>query len=245
MTLTLSHIKKTFNGFTALDDVTLTAPQNQTTVILGPSGSGKSTLLRCANLLEKPDSGTLTIDEESIGFPARLSAGQIRKIRALSSMVFQSFNLFPNLSVIDNITLGPVRVNGQSKQEAQDAAKSLLDKVGLADKADAYPLQLSGGQQQRVAIARALAMNPRYLLFDEPTSALDPELEHEVTKVMAALSAEDASLVVVTHNLRFARKTADKIVFLEHGNIRFDGPADAFFDSDDPRIRQFLSIYDD
>lgn len=245
MTLSLSHITKSFKGFTALKDVTLTASQNQTTVILGPSGSGKSTLLRCANLLEQPDSGQLTIDEESITFPTKLTTANIRKIRALSSMVFQNFNLFPNLTVIDNITLGPIRVNGESKEQARKTAQSLLEKVGLDDKADSYPLQLSGGQQQRVAIARALAMNPRYLLFDEPTSALDPELEYEVTKVMAALSAEDASLVVVTHNLRFAKKTADRIVFLEHGSIRFDGSTDEFFNSDDARIQQFLSIYDD
>lgn len=245
MTLELKNIRKSFGDFVALHDVSIDVPEGETTVILGPSGSGKSTLLRCVNLLEQPDSGELNIDGSSVTFPAKLSTAAVRSIRAHSSMVFQGFNLFPNLTVLDNVTLGPIRVNHEAPERARETGVALLNKVGLGGKVDSYPLQLSGGQQQRVAIARALAMNPKYLLFDEPTSALDPELEHEVIKVMIELSKERVSLVVVTHNLGFARKTADEIIFLEHGVIRFSGATEEFFHSEDQRIRQFLSIYDD
>jgi L-cystine transport system ATP-binding protein len=240
--LTLEGVSKSFGDFTALHPVDLTLNSGETTVLLGPSGSGKSTLLRCIDLLEVPETGRLTIDDLSVDLSRTPSTKLVRQVRARSVMVFQSYNLFPHLTALENVTLSPVRVGGTPAAQAEVQGRELLDRVGLSDKADSYPAQLSGGQQQRVAIARALAVDPDYLLFDEPTSALDPELAAEVIRVMDSLAEEHRSLLVVTHNMHFARKAADRILFLEAGRIRFDGPPEDFFSSEDARIRQFLTI---
>lgn len=242
--LAIDNLQKSFGDVHVLDGVTLTFAEGETTVIIGPSGAGKSTLLRCLNVLEKPDGGRLIIGDTELQFPTELTRAQMREVRSHSSMVFQSYNLFPHLKVIDNVTLGPVKVLGMSTDEARSLAIELLARVGLEGKEQAYPSSLSGGQAQRVAIARALAMNPDFLLFDEPTSALDPELEREVLDVIARLRDQGRTQVVVTHNMRFARTLADRIIFLEGGSVRFDGCAEAFFTSTDERIRQFLDVYE-
>lgn len=240
----LDQITKRFGDFTALDGISADIRLNETTVILGPSGSGKSTLLRCMNLLEVPSSGSFEVGGRTLTFPHRPTRAEQLFVRRHSAMIFQSFNLFPHLRVIDNVTLGPV-AGGANREEARQRALHLLDRVGLSNKADAFPSALSGGQQQRVAIARALAMGPDYLLCDEPTSALDPELEAEVIAVLADLAREDNSMVVVTHNMGFARRTADRILFLAEGHIEYDGGPDAFFEAPTERIRRFLAIYAD
>ena len=238
----LTNIVKEFGHFTALKSIDLTIHKNQTTVVLGPSGSGKSTLLRCMNLLEIPSSGTMEVAGDKVSFPPTPSRAKQLAIRSHSAMVFQSFNLFPHLKALENVTLGP-RAAGMPAAEADELATALLGRVGLADKAGSYPTQLSGGQQQRVAIARALAMRPDYLLCDEPTSALDPELEVEVIEVLNSLANQNTSMVVVTHNMSFARRTADRIIFLADGQIAFDGEPGAFFDGPTERIQKFLAIY--
>ena len=233
--LRLENVNKTFGGNLALKDITTTFENNQTTVLVGPSGSGKSTMLRSLNLLEMPESGKYYFDDLELDFKKGISKKEILEVRRETEMVFQNYNLFPHLTVLKNIIEGPVHVLKEDKESATKRAYELLKKVGLADKADAYPQQLSGGQAQRVAIARSLAMNPRYILLDEPTSALDPELELEVLKVLLQLAKEKQSLIIVTHNLAFAQKVADKILFVE------DGPKDDFFNSDNQRIKNFLS----
>ena len=232
--LSVDSLSKSFGDTQVLKNISLDIPDGETTVILGPSGSGKSTLLRCLNLLETPQSGTLTIDDTQVDYSQKLTDAQVRDIRSRSAMVFQQFNLFPNYTALKNVALAPTLNGTLSAQQAQERARELLAKVGLADKVDSYPDALSGGQQQRVAIARALALEPSYLLFDEPTSALDPELEAEVIR----------SLVIVTHNMAFAKKVADRIVFLENGTLRYNGEPTGFFASDDERIRKFLTVYD-
>lgn len=240
--LVLRGIRKTFGPLVALDDVSLEIPRGRTTVLLGPSGSGKSTLLRSINLLERPDAGTLDFGDGPVTLGGRLTGRTVRAVRGRSTMVFQQFNLFPHLTALGNVTLAPVSTRGLPRAEAEELGRTLLAKVGLAAKADAYPDRLSGGQQQRVAIARALAMEPDVLLFDEPTSALDPELAAEVVEVLADLAQEDRTLVVVTHSLAFARRVADKVVFLEDGQVLLDGgPAD-FFESSDERLRRFREV---
>ena len=239
--LRLENVNKTFGGNLALKDITTTFENNQTTVLVGPSGSGKSTMLRSLNLLEMPESGKYYFDDLKLDFKKGLSKKEILEVRRETEMVFQNYNLFPHLTVLKNIIEGPVHVLKEDKESATKRAYELLKKVGLADKADAYPQQLSGGQAQRVAIARSLAMNPRYILLDEPTSALDPELELEVLKVLLQLAKEKQSLIIVTHNLAFAQKVADKILFVEDGQILFQGPKDDFFNSDNQRIKNFLS----
>lgn len=239
--LRLENVNKTFGGNLALKDITTTFENNQTTVLVGPSGSGKSTMLRSLNLLEMPESGKYYFDDLELDFKKGISKKEILEIRRETEMVFQNYNLFPHLTVLKNIIEGPVHVLKEDKESATKRAYELLKKVGLADKADAYPQQLSGGQAQRVAIARSLAMNPRYILLDEPTSALDPELELEVLKVLLQLAKEKQSLIIVTHNLAFAQKVADKILFVEDGQILFQGPKDDFFNSDNQRIKNFLS----
>lgn len=239
--LRLENVNKTFGGNLALKDITTTFENNQTTVLVGPSGSGKSTMLRSLNLLEMPESGKYYFDDLELDFKKGISKKEILEIRRETEMVFQNYNLFPHLTVLKNIIEGPVHVLKEDKESATKRAYELLEKVGLADKADAYPQQLSGGQAQRVAIARSLAMNPRYILLDEPTSALDPELELEVLKVLLQLAKEKQSLIIVTHNLAFAQKVADKILFVEDGQILFQGPKDDFFNSDNQRIKNFLS----
>ncbi|MDO5617964.1 amino acid ABC transporter ATP-binding protein [Kocuria sp.] len=241
--LELKNVSKTFGDNAVLSDVSLSIPDGQTTVILGPSGSGKSTLLRFMNLLEVPDTGSLTVNADSVSFGGRLSDSQIRSIRKHSAMVFQGYNLFPNQTVLGNVSLPPV-LNGKiSKDEARSRAQSYLDRVGMGNRLDEYPDNLSGGQQQRVAIARALAVEPDFLLFDEPTSALDPELAAGVTHVMVDLAQEGRSLVVVTHNIEFARTVAQRVIFLADGGIGFDGAPQDFFASDSERIQRYLSTY--
>ena len=239
--LRLENVNKTFGGNLALKDITTTFENNQTTVLVGPSGSGKSTMLRSLNLLEMPESGKYYFDDLELDFKKVISKKEILEVRRETEMVFQNYNLFPHLTVLKNIIEGPVHVLKEDKESATKRAYELLEKVGLADKADAYPQQLSGGQAQRVATARSLAMNPRYILLDEPTSALDPELELEVLKVLLQLAKEKQSLIIVTHNLAFAQKVADKILFVEDGQILFQGPKDDFFNSDNQRIKNFLS----
>lgn len=238
----IKHIQKSYGDFHALKDISLTFRTGETTVIVGPSGSGKSTLLRTLNLLEVPESGILKNGNLEVDFSSKISKETMMAIRKETAMVFQSFNLFPHLSVLENVIEGPLTVLKLSKTEATARAKNLLTKVGLADKLDHYPDQLSGGQQQRVAIARALAMEPDFVLFDEPTSALDPELEAEVLRVLKELASEKLSMIIVTHNLDFAREAADRMLFLEDGKVGFDGPTKDFFEStNDPRIARFIN----
>lgn len=238
----IKNIQKSYGDFHALKDISLTFKTGETTVIVGPSGSGKSTLLRTLNLLEVPESGILKNGDLEVDFSSKISKETMMAIRKETAMVFQSFNLFPHLSVLENVIEGPLTVLKLSKTEATARAKNLLTKVGLADKLDHYPDQLSGGQQQRVAIARALAMEPDFVLFDEPTSALDPELEAEVLRVLKELASEKLSMIIVTHNLDFAREAADRMLFLEDGKVGFDGPTKDFFESTtDPRIARFIN----
>lgn len=238
----IKNIQKSYGDFHALKDISLTFRTGETTVIVGPSGSGKSTLLRTLNLLEVPESGILKNGNLEVDFSSKISKETMMAIRKETAMVFQSFNLFPHLSVLENVIEGPITVLKLSKTEATARAKNLLTKVGLADKLDHYPDQLSGGQQQRVAIARALAMEPDFVLFDEPTSALDPELEAEVLRVLKELASEKLSMIIVTHNLDFAREAADRMLFLEDGKVGFDGPTKDFFESTtNPRIARFIN----
>ncbi|MAG04323.1 MAG: peptide ABC transporter ATP-binding protein [Acidimicrobiaceae bacterium] len=224
--ITLSGLTKTFDRtIHAVRDVDLHIDEGEVVVIVGPSGSGKSTILRCINLLEIPTGGTVLVD----GFELTDTATDIDHVRAEVGMVFQQFNLFPHLTVMENITLAQRKVRGRSRAEAQDMAVRQLTRVGIPEKADAYPRQLSGGQQQRVAIARSLAMEPRVMLFDEPTSALDPEMVKEVLDVMLELAAEGMTMVVVTHEMGFARAAADHLVFIDEGEIVESGPPEEIF----------------
>lgn len=239
--LRLKDVTKTFGTQTALKNITTEFKDHETTVLVGPSGSGKSTLLRSLNLLERPESGTYDCDGIELDFTKKITKKETLAVRQKTEMVFQDYNLFPHLTVLKNVMEGPVHVLKEDKQTAKKRALELLDKVGLKQKATAYPNQLSGGQAQRVAIARSLAMRPRYILLDEPTSALDPELELEVLKVLLELASEKQSLIIVTHNLEFARHVADKVLFIEDGQINFSGSKDDFFNSKDPRIKEFIS----
>ena len=242
--LELRDVSKSFGATPVLKDISLSLRDGETTVVLGPSGSGKSTLLRTMNLLEIPESGSLSINGDSVTFGGTLTRRQVSAIRRRSAMVFQGYNLFPHQSVRDNVAMPPVLNGKTDRATARARAEELLDKVGMAHRLDEYPDNLSGGQQQRVAIARALAVDPDYLLFDEPTSALDPELEAEVIKVMVELARERRSLVVVTHNIGFARRVADRIVFLADGGVGFDGTPEDFFASGNERIRRYLNVFD-
>ena len=242
--LELRDVSKSFGDTPVLKDISLSLRDGETTVVLGPSGSGKSTLLRTMNLLEIPESGSLSINGDSVTFGGTLTRKQVSAIRRRSAMVFQGYNLFPHQSVRDNVAVPPVLNGKTDRATARARAEELLDKVGMAHRLDEYPDNLSGGQQQRVAIARALAVEPDYLLFDEPTSALDPELEAEVIKVMVELARERRSLVVVTHNIGFARRVADRIVFLADGGVGFDGAPEDFFASGNERIRRYLNVFD-
>lgn len=241
MSVKMINLSKKFGKHVVLDNINIEIFDHQTTVIVGSSGSGKSTLLRCINLLEIPQIGELELDREHIRFGKNIPAKRLLPFRSHTGMVFQGFHLFPHLNVLQNIIEGPVHVLGVSRQDAIKKARGLLIKVGLSDKEDAYPNHLSGGQSQRVAIARALAMDPCFLLLDEPTSALDPELEAEVLKVITELSNEKKSMIIVTHNMAFARKVADRILFLDSGKIAFDGSAEEFFTSQNERIVKFIS----
>ena len=221
-----------------LDDISETIQEGEKVVIIGPSGSGKSTFLRCLNLLELPTSGTITFDGTVITNPKV----DIDAVRRQMGMVFQHFNLFPNMTIRKNITLAPVRTKLMSQQEADDTATALLRRVGLEDKADAYPAQLSGGQKQRIAIVRALAMKPKLMLFDEPTSALDPEMVGEVLEVMKQLAEEGMTMVVVTHEMGFAREVGSRVLFMDGGHIlEQNAPAEFFAHPQEPRTIEFLS----
>ena len=240
--LSVDSLSKSFGDTQVLKNISLDIPDGETTVILGPSGSGKSTLLRCLNLLETPQSGTLTIDDAQVDYSQKLTDAQVRDIRSRSAMVFQQFNLFPNYTALKNVALAPTLNGTLNAQQAQERARELLAKVGLADKVDSYPDALSGGQQQRVAIARALAMDPEIMLFDEPTSALDPELVGEVLQVMQDLAASGMTMAVVTHEIGFAREVADQVVFMDGGVIVEAGaPADVIDNPQEERTKEFFS----
>ena len=227
--------KKTIH---ALNGVDLEIKSGEVVVVIGPSGCGKSTFLRCLNLLETPTDGRILFEGNDITDPK----ADINKHRQKMGMVFQQFNLFPHMTVLKNMTLGPIKLLKQSKEEAEKRAMELLDKVGLADRANAYPSQLSGGQKQRVAIVRALAMNPEVMLFDEPTSALDPEMVGEVLDVMKDLARSGMTMVVVTHEMGFAREVGSRVLFFEDGKIGEDAPPEEFFNNPkSPRLKEFLS----
>lgn len=221
----MSDVQKYFDDFQALKDINLQIPSGQVVVVLGPSGSGKSTLCRTINRLEPIEQGTIEID----GVLLPEEGKDLAKLRADVGMVFQQFNLFPHLTIKDNVTLGPMKVRKMKKAAASERAMQLLERVGIANQSDKYPAQLSGGQQQRVAIARALAMNPKIMLFDEPTSALDPEMVNEVLDVMAGLAKDGMTMVVVTHEMGFARRAADRVLFMADGAIVEDSTPDDFF----------------
>ncbi|WP_262316509.1 amino acid ABC transporter ATP-binding protein [Lacticaseibacillus parakribbianus] len=239
--LTIENLNKDFGQGHGLKNVSVTFPEHQTTVIVGPSGSGKTTLLRHLDFLETADSGRYRFGDQDLDLSKPVTRQDVLAARRKLGIVFQSYNLFPHLSVLANIIEAPVHVLGQAKAAATATAERLLTQVGLADKAQAFPAQLSGGQQQRVAIARMIAMQPQYMLFDEPTSALDPELEVEVLKVIQQLAAAKNSLIIVTHNMAFAQGVADKIVFVEDGEIAYDGDPDQFFNHPNDRIAKFLA----
>jgi glutamate transport system ATP-binding protein len=234
----IDRVSKSFGDVRALRDVSLTVDAGEVVVVIGPSGSGKSTLCRCINRLEPVDSGTITID----GVPLPDEGRALARLRADIGMVFQSFNLFAHKSVLQNVTLGPRKVRKLSRAEARRRAMELLERVGIADKADRFPAELSGGQQQRAAIARALAMEPKLMLFDEPTSALDPEMIKEVLDVMVKLASEGTTMIVVTHEMGFARSAARRVVFMDEGRVVEVAPPERFFsEPESDRARDFLS----
>lgn len=234
----IENLSKRFGDVEAVRDVSLEVGRGEVVVIIGPSGSGKSTLLRCVNRLEVPDSGAIIID----GVELTQNEREINRIRAEVGMVFQQFNLFPHMTALENVTLGPIVVKAWSKDRAQALAHELLEKVGIPEKADSYPEQLSGGQQQRVAIARALAMEPKVMLFDEPTSALDPEMIKEVLDVMLDLADEGMTMLVVSHEMGFARAAAERIVFMDYGRIvEITTPEQLFTAPKHERTKRFLS----
>ncbi len=241
--LKLEHIDKRYTEHHALQDINVTFNPHETTVIVGPSGSGKSTLLRSLNLLERPDSGKYTIDDRTIDLSQPLTTETLLWVRHKTGMVFQQPRMFDHLTIMGNMIEAPVHVLKQSKAQETKHAHELLAAVDLDNTADRYPYQLSGGQTQRVAIARALAMAPDYLLLDEPTSALDPELEAQVLRVLNDLAHENQSMIIVTHNMDFARHAADRMLFLEDGKINFDGTPDEFFNNPTERINRFLNAF--
>ncbi len=234
----LDKVNKWFDQLHVLRDVDLVVQPGEVVVVVGPSGSGKSTLCRCINRLEAIDSGSIHLD----GQPLPAEGKELARVRAQVGMVFQSFNLFAHKTVLANVTLGPVKAKGVAKAEARERALALLERVGIADKAGRYPAELSGGQQQRAAIARALAMEPRLMLFDEPTSALDPEMIAEVLNVMVGLAAEGTTMIVVTHEMGFARSAAQRVVFMDDGRIVEAASPERFFSApESDRARDFLS----
>ena len=245
------HVGKHFGALKVLDDVSLAVRKSEVTCIIGPSGSGKSTLLRSLAFLEEYSEGEIYIEGELIGYVTdrsgrrmRAPQAEINRVRRNVGMVFQQFNLWPHMTAVENVAEALVRVRKLSKAEARKRALAMLDKVGLADRADNHPARLSGGQQQRVAIARALAMEPHIMLFDEPTSALDPELVGEVLQVMKNLANDGMTMVIVTHEMGFAAQVADTVVFIDHGKIEAQGsPEDVFHNAQQPRLKQFLQNY--
>lgn len=232
----IEGVAKFYGQFQALADINLSVEQGEVVVILGPSGSGKSTLIRCINLLEEYQQGDIRVADQRVESGPKLAG-----IRCEVGMVFQNFNLYPHMTVLANVALAPVRVRGMSRRDAQERARLLLEKVGMSAHAEKYPSQLSGGQQQRVAIARTMAMEPRVILFDEPTSALDPEMVGEVLDVMQNLARSGVTMVVVTHEMGFARKVADRVIFMENGRIiEQNNPHDFFTAPQEPRTQAFL-----
>ena len=235
----IDHLKKAFGDNEVLTDINQEVKKGEVVVIIGPSGSGKSTLLRCLNLLEMPTSGEIIFEGAAL---TSLNETKMNQLREKMGMVFQSFNLFPHMTVLENLKVAPIKVKGVAAEEAQATAIKLLEQVGLSDKADAYPASLSGGQQQRVAIARALAMNPDVMLFDEPTSALDPEMVGEVLSVMRELAEEKMTMVVVTHEMAFAKEVASRVLFIDEGKILEEAEPVTFFENPkSERLKSFLA----
>jgi polar amino acid transport system ATP-binding protein len=233
----IKDLHKTYGDLEVLKGVSMSVSKGEVLVIIGPSGTGKSTLLRCINLLTRPDSGQIWVDGDEVTAPDT----DINQIRTKVGMVFQDFNLFAHMTALENVMVGPTKVKKMPKDEARELALYELERVGLSDKAENYPGQLSGGQKQRVAIARALAMNPKVMLFDEPTSALDPELIGEVLEVMKDLAREHMTMLVVTHEMGFAKEVSNRIIFMEHGDIVEDGPPEQlFYNPQHPRTGEFL-----
>ena len=244
----IKNCKKSFNDLNVLNDISLSVEQGEVVAVIGPSGSGKSTLLRCATMLEKMDDGELIYLNESAvrsegGKSVYSPKAQLKKIQQYFGLVFQNFNLFPHYSVLRNVMDAPIHVQKRGRDEVKREAMALLEKMGLSDKADMYPCQLSGGQQQRVAIARALALNPKILFFDEPTSALDPELTQEVLKVIKSLADLKIAMVIVTHEMAFAKDISDRVIFMAGGVIVEEGSPEQVFASDNERTRAFLGKY--
>lgn len=235
--VTFEHVVKKFGHNTILDDISLNINKGEVVVVVGPSGSGKSTFLRCINALETIQGGDIRVGKLSV----RGKPSEVRELRREAGMVFQQFNLFPQLTALENVMFGPIHARGMSNKQAREKAIALLEKVGLAERMDHYPGELSGGQQQRVAIARALAVNPLLMLFDEPTSALDPELRHEVLKVMKDLAEEGMTMIVVTHEMDFARKVGSRLIFIDQGKIAHDGPpSELLSNPPSQRLKDFL-----
>jgi len=241
--ISVQSLFKQFGDLEVLKGIDLNVEQGKVVVVIGPSGSGKTTLLRCLNVLETPTSGKVEIDQQALDFTGKVSFNQIASFRRLTGMVFQSYNLFPHKTALQNVMEGPITVKKEAKAKVEERARRLLEKVGLGDKLDFYPFQLSGGQQQRVGIARALAMEPKVMLFDEPTSALDPELVGEVLRVMKELAQEGMTMVVVTHEMKFAKEVADEVIFMDDGKIVEKGnPAEIFENPKTDRTKQFLRM---
>ncbi|WP_163100452.1 amino acid ABC transporter ATP-binding protein [Peribacillus alkalitolerans] len=240
--ISVKGLHKQFGELEVLKGIDLEVEKGKVVVLIGPSGSGKTTFLRCLNILEVPTKGNLSIEGNSLNFNETVSKKHIPPFRRLTGMVFQSYNLFPHMTALENVMEGPITVKKESKEQARSKAENILRKVGLGDKLDFYPYQLSGGQQQRVGIARALAMEPNVMLFDEPTSALDPELVGEVLKVMKDLANEGMTMIVVTHEMRFAQEAADEVIFMDGGVIVERGkPHDIFNNPKEERTKQFLN----
>lgn len=246
--LQISHMKKSFDTLSVIKDISLTVNEGEVLSIIGPSGSGKSTLLRCATLLERMDGGELSYLGEKAAWEEDgkciyANKNKLKEIQKYFGLVFQNFNLFPHYSVIKNITDAPISVDKLPPGEAYEQAEQLLAQLGLTDKARAYPYQLSGGQQQRVSIARALALKPKLLFFDEPTSALDPELTGEVLKVIRELARAHMTMIIVTHEMQFAREVSDRIIFMEQGIIQAEGTPEEIFHSDRERVKEFIGKF--
>ena len=248
--LEMNHIKKSFDGQEVLKDISIHVDEGEVLSIIGPSGSGKSTMLRCATMLETIDDGEIIYlgDAAAVsrdGHAVYAKAADLKKIHNYYGLVFQNFNLFPHYSVLKNITDAPMRVQKRGKAEVYAEARELLRKMGLEDKENAYPYQLSGGQQQQVSIARALAMKPKILFFDEPTSALDPELTGEILKIIKDLAAEKMTMVIVTHEMNFAKNVSDYVVFMDKGIIVEEGKPEDVFNSENPRMKEFLGKFEE
>ena len=248
--LEMNHIKKSFDGQEVLKDISIHVDEGEVLSIIGPSGSGKSTMLRCATMLETIDDGEIIYlgDAAAVsrdGHAVYAKAADLKKIHNYYGLVFQNFNLFPHYSVLKNITDAPMRVQKRGKAEVYAEARELLRKLGLEDREKAYPYQLSGGQQQRVSIARALAMKPKILFFDEPTSALDPELTGEILKIIKDLAAEKMTMVIVTHEMNFAKNVSDYVVFMDKGIIVEEGKPEDVFNSKNPRMKEFLGKFEE